>query len=160
MYSQSQKKTEPVITVNGLSVNPTYNFENTPAIDILIISGGEGTRIQMKDVETLNWIKKTDEKTLITASICSGSTLLGVIGLLDNQEYCTHHEVYDQMIEIVPSGFPQKSKRFVGFDKIYTSWGISAGIDLSFHIVETLHGKAIAQKTADYMEYDITRNRE
>ena len=64
------------------------------------------------------------------------------------------------MIEIVPSGFPQKSKRFVGFDKIYTSGGISAGIDLSFHIVENLHGKDIAQKTADYMEYDRIRTKE
>jgi len=154
------KKTEPIIAVNGLSVNPKYNFKNTPTIDILIISGGAGTRNQMKDVETLNWIKKIHEKTLITVSICSGSRLLGVLGLLDNQKYCTHHEVYDHMIEIVPSGFPQKSKRFVGFDKIYTSGGISAGIDLSFHIVENLHGKDIAQKTADYMEYDRIRTKE
>ena len=60
------------------------------------------------------------------------------------------------MLEIVPTGIPQKSKRFVGFDKIFTSGGISAGIDLSFHIIENLHGKDVALKTAKYMEYDWT----
>ena len=64
------------------------------------------------------------------------------------------------MIEIVSSGFPQKSKRFVNFNKIYTSVRISANIDLSFHIIENLHEKDIAQKTADYMEYDRIRTKE
>lgn len=150
------KKTEPISAVNGLSVNPKYNIENAPKIDILIVAGGAGTRNQMKEIETLNWIKEVHKNSLITASICSGSRLLGTLGLLDNQPYCTHHEVYDHMLEIVPTGIPQKSKRFVGFDKIFTSGGISAGIDLSFHIIENLHGKDVALKTAKYMEYDWT----
>tara|TARA_R100001369_G_scaffold89787_1_gene127860 strand:- start:152 stop:742 length:591 start_codon:yes stop_codon:yes gene_type:complete len=153
------KTTEPISAVNGLSVNPKYNFENAPNIDILIIAGGAGTRNQMKDIETLDWIKDVHKNSLITASICSGSRLLGVLGLLNNQPYCTHHGVYDHMLEIVQSGIPQKTKRFVGFDKIYTSGGISAGIDLSFHIVESLHGKDIALKTAEYMEYDWNENK-
>jgi len=148
------KTTEPIFAVNGLSVNPKYNIENAPNIDILIIAGGAGTRNQMNEVETLDWIKEVHKNSLITASICSGSRLLGTLGLLDNQPYCTHHEVYDHMSEIVPSGIPQKTKRFVGFDKIYTSGGISAGIDLSFHIIKNLHGKDIALETAKYMEYD------
>ncbi|MEO1547482.1 MAG: DJ-1/PfpI family protein, partial [Bacteroidota bacterium] len=73
---------------------------------------------------------------------------------LNEQPYCTHHLVYDHLQELVPSGIPQKDKRFVNSGKIYTSGGISAGIDVSFHIVEKLHGKAIAEKTATYMEYD------
>ncbi|MFS4445433.1 DJ-1/PfpI family protein [Maribacter sp. 2307UL18-2] len=148
------KTIEPITAVNGLSVNPKYDFANAPDIDILIITGGAGTRNQMEDRETLNWIKKVHRGSLITASICSGSRLLGVLGLLDSKPYCTHHGVYDHMSKIVPSGIPQKSKRFVGFDKLFTSGGISAGIDLSFHIVENLHGKAIASVTAEYMEYD------
>ena len=148
------KKTQPVTAVNDLSINPKYSFENSPHIDILIIAGGSGTRIQMKDTDTLNWIKKIHKNSLITASICSGSTLLGVLGLLNNQPYCTHHQVYEHMLEIVPSGIPKRTKRFVGFNRIYTSGGISAGIDLSFHIIESLCDKSIALKTAKYMEYD------
>ena len=152
------KNTNPISAVNGLSVNPKYSFDNSPHIDILIISGGSGTRSQMQDTETLNWIKKVHQNTELTLSICSGSRLLGALGLLDGQPYCTHKEVYEHMQEIVPSGIPKKSERFVNFDKIFTSGGISAGIDLSFHIVEKLHGKEIADKTANYMEYIINAN--
>lgn len=147
------KNPEPVTAVNGPSVNPTNSFKNTPKVDILIISGGAGTRKQMEDTETLAWISEIHQQTELTLSICSGSRLLAVLGLLDHQPYCTHHEVYAHMQEIVPGGLPQKDKRFVHFGKIFTSGGISAGIDLSFHIVEKLHGREVAKKTAAYMEY-------
>ncbi len=153
------KDMRPVSAVNGLSVNPRYNFENSPSIDILIISGGAGSRAQMLDIETLNWIEKIHQNTQFTISICSGARLLGILGLLDGQPYCTHKEVYEHMQEIVPTGIPKKSERFVNFDKIYTSGGISAGIDLSFHIVEKLHGKEIADKTASYMEYNMNSDK-
>ena len=150
------ERLEPVLAVNGLSVNPTYDFTHCPPIDLLIIPGGFGTRKQLQNKALLQWIHQTHLTTTYTLSICSGSTLLGALGLLDHQPYCTHHEVYERMAKIVPSGKPQKDKRYVGFDKIYTSGGISAGIDLSFHIVELLHGKQIAEQTAQYMEYNRT----
>ena len=150
------KTASPISAVNGLSVNPTYSFSNVPQIDILIISGGVGTRKQMADEETLNWIKELHKTTIYIISICSGARLLGVLGLLDNKPYCTHRGVYDHMKEIVPNGTPNPEKRFVqSTDKIFTSGGISAGIDLSFHIVELLHGKTVAEETAFYMEYEL-----
>ena len=148
------EKLAPITAVNGLSVNPKYDYSNCPPVDILIISGGSGTRKQVENNETLNWIRQIHKKTEFTLSICSGSRLLGVLGLLDNQPYCTHHEVYNDMKAIVPTGIPQKDKRYVNFEKTYTSGGISAGIDLSFAIVAKLHGKRIAEKTAAYMEYN------
>jgi len=143
----------PILAVNGLSVNPTYGFHNCPHIDILIISGGAGTKQQMGNTKMLNWITQIHTKTEYTLSICSGARLLGVLGFLDHKPYCTHHGVYDDMVKMVPSGKPQKDKRYVNFGKTYTSGGISAGIDLSFHLVELLHGQKIAQETATYMEY-------
>lgn len=147
------KNTKPILAVNGLSVNPKYSFENCPDMDILIVPGGSGTRAQMKEIETLEWIKRGYENSELTLSICSGARLFGVLGLLDNKPYCTHAEVYEHMQEIVPTGIPQYSKRFVNAEKLYTSGGISAGIDLSFHIVERIYGKEIARRTAEYMEY-------
>lgn len=147
------KTVNPVTAVNGLSVNPDYSFKIAPAIDILIISGGSGSRIQMNDADTLNWVKEVHRQTEYTVSICSGSRILGALGLLDNQPFCTHHEVYEHMQEIAPRAIPQRHKRFTNFGNVYTSGGISAGIDVSFHLVEKIHGPEIAQKTADYMEY-------
>lgn len=147
------KSLTPVTTVNGLSVNPNYDFNNTPPLDILIIPGGFGTRQLLKDTKTLAWIQESIQNTELTITICTGSSVLGKLGILDNQPYCTHYSMYGFMEELVPTGFPQKSKRFIGFDKFYTSGGISAGIDVSFHCVEMLYGKDIAQQTAAYMEY-------
>ena len=147
------KETVAIITANGLSVNPTYDFNNCPEIDILIIAGGSGSRALMEDSYTLNWIYKTYHKSEFTLSICSGARLLGKLGLLDGEPYCTHAEVYEEMSAIVPSGNPQQKKRYVKTGKLYTSGGISAGIDLSFHLLEKLSGLEIATQTAAYMEY-------
>ncbi len=147
-----------ISAVNGLSVNPKYNFQNCPPVDILIISGGVGSRTAMVDQETLTWVEQIHHNTLYTVSICSGSRILGALGLLDNKKYCTHQDVYEHMAEIVPSGLPQKEKRFVQEGKIFTSGGISAGIDLSFHIVTLLYGSNTAKETAAYMEYNLNQN--
>jgi len=150
------KSLSPINAVNGFSVNPKYAFRNSPSIDILIIPGGEGTRKLQTDNETLNWIKGVYEDSTFTLSICTGSTLLAVLKLLDHKPYCTHKSIYKEMERLAPSGMPQPKKRFVqSTDKIYTSAGISAGIDLSFHIVEKLHGKNCSAQTADYMEYNL-----
>ncbi len=150
------EKLNPVTTVNGLSINPKYDFNTCPNIDILIISGGFGTRALLDKTNVLNWIEKVSENTEFTVSICSGAMLLGKIGLLEGKPYCTHHEVYEYLNKLVPSGFPQPDKRYVNAGKLYTSGGISAGIDLSFHLVKKLFGKKIAIQTAKYMEYNTT----
>ena len=149
----------PIRAVNGLSVNPTYSFNSCPKIDILIISGGSGTRAQMENTALLAWIGSIHQHTELTLSICSGSRLLGVLGLLDGKPYCTHHDVYEHMKEIVPNGLPQMDKRFIQSGKLFTSGGISAGIDLSFHIVSQLLGQDTAERTASYMEYDWKKDR-
>ncbi|MCH2225981.1 MAG: DJ-1/PfpI family protein [Crocinitomicaceae bacterium] len=145
---------EPISAVNGLSVNPKHDFKSCPNIDILIIAGGSGTRQLMENKKTLDWINKVYQNAELTISICSGARLLGVLGLLDGKPYCTHHEVYEHLKEIVPTGSPKQTQRFVNAGNIYTSGGISAGIDLSFHLVEKLLGEETAKQTADYMEYN------
>jgi transcriptional regulator GlxA family with amidase domain len=152
VFTVSQN-TQPVIAVNGLVVVPQYSFHNHPPIHILVIAGGQGTRKLLHDPTVLAWIEK-DYTSRITLSICSGARLLGKIGLLDNKPFCTHHLVYEHLSEIAPLGIPQRDRRFVQTDDYtYTSGGISAGIDLSFHIVEKLAGKEVAERTANYMEY-------
>lgn len=143
-----------ISAVNGLKVQPDYSIRNHPDIDILIVSGGQGSRLILKDDELLQWVNHTYQTAELTLSICSGSRLFGKLGLLDNKPFCTHHEVYEHMKELAPHGIPQKDKRFIQSDeRLYTSGGISAGIDLSFHVVSQLLGESSALKTAAYMEY-------
>ena len=148
------KEGKLISAVNGLKVQPDYSIDNHPKIDILIVSGGQGTRALLKDQVLLTWIDNTYQSAELNLSICSASRLFGKLGLLDNKLFCTHHQVYDHMQEIAPLTIPQKGKRFIqSDDRLYTSGGISAGIDLSFYIVAQLLGEGSASNTATYMEY-------
>lgn len=150
------KKNVIISALNNLLVKPNYCFQDHPRIDILILAGGWGTGKLLEDKEVMDWVRNIHAGVQFTLSICSASRVLATLGLLDGKPYCTHHEVYDNMESISPTAIPNKDKRFVQSDeKIYTSGGISAGIDLSFHIVEKLIGKEAAVNTAEYMEYNI-----
>ncbi len=146
---------DPILTVNNLSVNPKYSLESTPNIDLLIIPGGFGARALVKNQALMKTLKSYAKKADLIMSVCSGSMVLASLGYLDNAPYCTHHQVYDDMASIVPSGIPKKELRYVSHNNIYSSGGISAGIDLSFHLVEKLHGSDVVENTASYMEYRL-----
>lgn len=140
-------------TVNGLKVIADYAIEDHPKVDILIIPGGEGTHSQVKKSKVLEWIRKTQLETEIIMSVCTGSVLLGKIGLLDGLESTTHHLVLDVLKKNAPNTILNPNKRMIDHGPIATCGGISAGIDLSLHMVERLHGSKIRKQTQAYMEY-------
>ncbi len=143
--------------VNGLRVVPDYSFESAPQTDILIIPGGDGTKKGYLNNTVLNWVSKQNESSDITISVCSGARILAKLGLLDDIPSITHHEVIPSVQQIAPKTEILADERFVDTGKIMTAGGISAGIDLSLHIVGKLFGKAIADKTKVYMEYGSWR---
>lgn len=142
-----------VRSVNGLKVIPDYAFNEHPPIDVLVVPGGNGTKVEMNKTKVLQWLKKQYETSRLTMSVCSGTRLLGKLGLLDYLTYTTHHEVMPDMAKIAPLATVEKSVRFVDHGKLLTSAGISAGIELSLHVVAKLWGKEVADRTAVYMEY-------
>lgn len=147
------KNGNAIKTVNGLKVIPDYSFKNHPKIDIFIIPGGEGTKNEINKHDVLEWLEKNYDISKITVSICSGARLLGRMGLLNNLQSITHHEVIPHLQKIAPKTIINKEERFIDTGKIMTSAGISAGIDLSLYIVEKLCGEKIKNKTKIYMEY-------
>ena len=142
-----------ITAVNGLSVNPHYAINDAPLPDILIIAGGSGSRALLDNEVVKDYVIQTYPRLELLLTICSGARVPAVLGMLDGQPFCTHHQVYAHILELAPSAMPCYDKRFIGFDNIFTSGGISAGIDLSFHIVEKLYGSEVADNTAKYMEY-------
>jgi transcriptional regulator GlxA family with amidase domain len=140
-------------TVNGVKILPDFAFDKHPAIDILVIPGGVGTKSEMEKDEVLAWVAKHYYNAQITCSVCSGARILAQLGLLDGIPSTTHHEVIEEIRAIAPKATVLKDERYVDQGKIMTSAGISAGIDLSLHVVEALYGKRYADRTAVYMEY-------
>lgn len=147
---------EPVRAVNGMLVKPNWTFDDMPAPEIVVVSGGSGSRQAMHDSAVLDWTHAAIDSAEVVLSICSGARILGALGLLAHRRATTHHQVFDHLQEIEPTAILERGARFVDTGKIITTGGISAGIDGSFHVVSRLLGHDIARRTADYMEYAWT----
>lgn len=141
---------------NGLEILPAKKFSENKNFDILIIPGGYGAEeIEIKNSTVLNWIKNQKEKVDILASVCTGALLLAECGLLDNRKATTHWMDIDRLENEYPKTQVIRGVKFVDEEDIITSGGISAGINMSFHIIKRLFGVETAKLTAKRMEYDI-----
>lgn len=144
---------EEINAVNGLNVLPDFSFEDHPDIDVLIIPGGDGAKIEMNKQSVLDWVNSVNDHSTITMSVCGGARILAKAGLLDGLNSITHHDVIKEVKNITSQTNILEGNRYVDEGKIMTSGGITAGIDLSLHIVEKLFGKSVVNETIIYMEY-------
>ncbi|MFW5432815.1 DJ-1/PfpI family protein [Paenibacillus apiarius] len=140
---------------NGLKIQPDYSYADAPQFDILIIPGGPGSRTEMYNKATIKWVQERMDKVDIMASVCTGALILAEAGLLDGKTVTTHWNSYDRLENDYPSLTVKRNVKFVDEGKIVTSGGISAGINMSFHLVKRLLGKEVAANTAKMMDYDI-----
>jgi len=138
---------------NGLHVKPDKSIDECTSADILIIPGGFGVRALLNNEKVVSWVSHVAKHCKLVLSVCTGSFLLGKCGLLDNIGSTTHHENLKDLAEVAPATKVNSEKRFVDSGKIITSGGIAAGIDMSLYVVEKSHGKEVAERTANYMEY-------
>lgn len=150
------EKGEIISARNGLKVQPAYSFSNHPPFDILIIPGGYGAEeIEIHNEQVIQWIKQQKTSVEILASVCTGAFLLAKAGLLDGKKVTTHWMDMDTLAKKYPKVNLVRGKKFIDESDIITSGGISAGINMSFHIVKRLYGEELANTTARRMEYDI-----
>lgn len=140
----------------GLLLQPNFDITNHPAVDLLIIPGGVVTAELKRDL-IIGWIKRTATTATITASVCTGAFLLGKAGLLRDKTITTHWEDIDDFRTMFPHIPVQGDRRWVDEGTIVTSAGISAGLDMSLHLIARLESEELAVKTARQMDYDWQR---
>jgi transcriptional regulator GlxA family with amidase domain len=141
----------------GYSVNPSYGFHNHPKIDVLIVVGGVHTE-EISKARVLDWIAEKAKKAKIVASVCTGAFLLAEARILTTQNVTTHWEDIPDLRTSYPNLTVHESRRCIDEGSVVTSGGISAGIDMSLHLVSRLHSFELAEKTAKQMEFHWTRN--
>lgn len=147
---------EEVRAVNargGYSVNPHYGFEDHPKIELLVVVGGIHTA-ELAKPRVINWVSSISRNATVVASVCTGAFLLAQAGLLVNLNVTTHWEDIEELRESYPDITVVEKQRWVDQGKFITSGGISAGIDMSLHLVSRLGGKELAEKTARQMEFE------
>ncbi len=138
---------------HGLRVEPAHTIHNHPPLDILVVPGGRGTRKEMYNGALLAWTRAQDNRTELTTSVCTGAFLLAEAGLLGGKRATTHWGSVPFMRATYPDVTVEENVRFVDEGRVVTSAGISAGIDMSLHIIARLHGADVAAWTARRMEY-------
>jgi transcriptional regulator GlxA family with amidase domain len=148
---------------NGLVISPTYTFETCPQPDILVVPGGGGyhpdgqpfgSRREMHNPILLDWIRQLYPGLELLTSVCTGALILGQAGLLEGLCATTHFMAMNSLRQISPNIEVVEKVRWVDNGKIILSAGVSAGIDMSYHIVEKLFGEAVALEGARYAQYD------
>ncbi|MGR9074188.1 MAG: GlxA family transcriptional regulator [Gammaproteobacteria bacterium] len=150
------KDDDPVATLSGLKILPTHIYgETMDRLDTLIIPGGAVSSI--KDTELIEWIHKHSKKVRRLASVCTGAFVLAKGGLLDGRRATTHWFYTDKFKHEYPAVRLEPDKIFVCDESIWSSGGITAGIDLALAMVEEDWGHKLALHIARHLVVFLKR---
>ncbi len=146
---------EPLNSRAGVRIVPDYTFEDVPHIDILVVPGGQGTRREIDNPVVIDWIRSVSREAELTTSVCTGSFLIARAGALKpGNKATTHWGSIGRMREVFPGIEVHEDVRWVDDGAVISSAGVSAGIDMSLHVIERLCGEDVAASSARLMEYD------
>jgi len=152
------EKSEPVASFQGPKTLAEFNYQNCPPLDLILLPGGFGTIKELENQAIMSFLKERVPGAKVTMSVCSGSWILARAGLLDGRR-ATSNKVYFKMateqsdqVEWVPEA------RWVEDGPIFTSSGVSAGIDMALAVIAALYSDEKAAEIANYTEYVWNKN--
>jgi len=151
------EKQKTVKARGNYNINTHYTFNDVPNIDVLIIVGGVHTE-EVKKPNVIQWIQEQSKKANIVASVCTGAFLLAEAKVLSNHKVTTHWEDISDLRKDYPTLNVVENVRWVDEGNIITSAGISAGIDMSLHLVSKIHNLELSNQTAKQMQFDWIKN--
>jgi transcriptional regulator GlxA family with amidase domain len=148
---------QPVQARAGLQLLANHTLANSPQADVLVVPGGV-VDAALASPDTLRWIAAQAAKAEVTASVCTGAFLLAASGVVTEDAVTTHWEDIADLRAQFPALDVRDDVRWVDNGRIVSSAGISAGIDMSLHLVARLAGPELAERTARQMDYAWTRD--
>jgi transcriptional regulator GlxA family with amidase domain len=148
----------PLRTSSGLEIVPHGSFADRPArLDTLIVPGGHGTRAAGADERLLTWIRETSASARRTASVCTGAFVLAAAGLLDGRRATTHWSAARRLAQMYPGIDVDPDPIFVRDGELWTSAGVTAGMDLALALVEDDHDREAALTIARHLVLFLRR---
>jgi transcriptional regulator GlxA family with amidase domain len=138
----------PLRSSSGLSLVAS-SFRSAPEhYDTLVVSGGRGVRAALGSRRLVEWIQKQPARARRLASVCSGAFLLARAGVLDGKRATTHWDSCGDLAAEFPRVRVEPDRIFVKDGSVYTSAGVTAGIDLALALVAEDHGRKLALEVA------------
>jgi transcriptional regulator GlxA family with amidase domain len=139
----------------GLVVGPLPPVND--ALDTLMIAGGQGISAAAADPALVDWVRERAKQARRTASVCTGAFLLAAAGALDGRRAATHWSCCDELARSFPAVRVESDPIFVRDGAIWTSAGVTAGIDLALALVEEDLGRTVALAVARYLVVFLKR---
>src|SRR4051812_5327669 len=147
----------PVRSTSGVEML-ARGLTPSSAITTLIVAGGEGVRTAANCPKTLAFVRAVAKRGVRVASVCSGAFVLAEAGLLDGRRATTHWQRTKQIIAAYPKVKLEPDRIYTRDGNIWTSAGITAGIDLALAMVGEDYGDEIVQRTAKQLVLYHRRN--
>jgi transcriptional regulator GlxA family with amidase domain len=133
---------------NGLRLAAAPLPDPPGRIDTLLVAGGAGARVASDDAAVVDWIARASRRARRTVSVCTGAYLLAAAGLLDGRRATTHWQFCDDFAGRFPAVEIDPDPVFIRADDVWTSAGVTAGMDLSLALVEQDLGAEVALAVA------------
>ncbi len=151
------KSEAPVPSDCGLSLVPTYTFATAPQLDLICVPGGFGVVEAIRDPQTVEFVRGQAKGAKYVTSVCTGAFVLGAARLLDHRRVTTHWAWCDALARRFPAALVDPDPIFVNDGPIWTSAGVTAGIDLALALVEADAGRELALEVARYLVMFVRR---
>jgi transcriptional regulator GlxA family with amidase domain len=144
------ESTEPITCSHGLRVIPDVALADLGEVDLFLHPGGQvGSLLENEEFHA--HLRERATNTLMT-SVCNGAVVYGKAGLLTGRPAATHWSAVESLAELGANVDPDA--RFVDDGDVVTSAGVSAGIDMSLHLVKRLHSEEAAKLVRRYIQYE------
>jgi transcriptional regulator GlxA family with amidase domain len=142
----------PIQSSSGLSITPDRTiFDPAPHFDTLIVPGGLGVFDLLEDTPLIDWLQAQGENCRRVGAICNGVFALGAAGMINGKTVTTHWMDAARLSTMFRKAIVEPDRIYVKDDALYTTAGVTAGIDLSLALIEEDFGKKMALDVAKYL---------
>jgi transcriptional regulator GlxA family with amidase domain len=141
----------------GLAITAAPLPHPSSAVDTLLIAGGPGVEAAAADPALVDWVRQRAARARRVASVCTGAFLLAASGALDGRRAATHWSVCKEFAQRYPAVRVEPDPIFVRDGSVWTSAGVTAGIDLALALIEQDLGRTVALAVARYLVVFLKR---
>jgi transcriptional regulator GlxA family with amidase domain len=148
------ERAAPVRCAKGLRLLPDHTFADAPALDVVLVPGGIGTRRQADNPALLEWLARAAVGCRWVTSVCTGSLLLHRAGLTKGRRITTHWGFVPELRQRAVDAEVLDGVRYVRDGNLVTASGVSAGIDMALWLVGQIWDVERARRTQRMMQYE------
>ena len=144
----------PIVCAKGLRVLADHTFADAPPLDILVVPGGRGSRVERVNPAMLDFVGRVAPTCDWVTSVCTGAFVLEAAGPAREKRVTTHWAAIEELRELAPALTVLEGERWVVDGQLVTSAGVSAGIDMALWVLGQATSVEHARTTQYLMEYD------